>query len=193
MDIYIKIVAAITLIVLGVAVDRFWIHRKRGELKSSVNTIPNSMPSCSTDEIEMLKIYMDEWKTVIGTQMHFNDLILRFRSVVLTAFVAFMGAIVALEKTLNLFGSERLLIVGIPLTLWIAAFILDFFYYHRLLLGAVGQAMKFDDSVMKKYGLFGLTNCISNHVHPPTSRVLVCIFYIFPFLAALFLVPYLMR
>ncbi|MDD5459794.1 MAG: hypothetical protein PHF37_10430, partial [Phycisphaerae bacterium] len=79
---------------------------------------------------------------------------------------------------------QLVIILFILLTLWITAFVMDFFYYHRLLLGSVAQAKKFDNSELgKKIGLFGLTTCISNVVHPPTSKIMVGLFYGIPAIA----------
>jgi hypothetical protein len=188
MSVSFAILAATALILVGIVIDRIflWVHGNKQ--KEPVNPIPSTLPKITDEDHKVLQVYMDEWKTVIETQMHFNDLILRFRSVVLTAFVAFVAAVIAIDKLLNLSRTEHALLGVIPLTLWTTAFIIDFFFYHKLLLGSVTQALKFDKSPrFQQIGLFGMTTCISNHVHPPTSKILVCIYYALPFAAGIFL------
>lgn len=121
--------------------------------------------------------------------MHFNDLILRFRAITLTAFVTLIGAAVAIGKYFSLSESSLgWLILTLPVTLWSTAFIIDFFYYHRLLLGSVTEALKFDGShKLKSYGLFGMTTCISEHVHPPASKALVALYYAIPVMVLILL------
>ena len=116
--------------------------------------------------------------------MHFNDLILRFRSITLTTCLTLVGAAVAVLKIGVLERADFLTIVAIIGILWLTAFILDYGYYHRLLLGAVAQGLKFDENErMSRYGMFGMTTCLSEHVHPPTSRILVAIYYLVPLFA----------
>lgn len=156
---------------------------KKEILKPPVNPLPKEIPKIDETEQKTLNIYLEEWKTIIQTQMHFNDLILRFRSIILTVFVALLGAIITIMKVIpQLSFSDFILLLAIPTTLWLTAFIIDYGYYHRLLMGSVAQALKFDNSdKFKRYGLFGLTTCIMKHVYPPTSKKLVCIYYLLPF------------
>lgn len=183
-----KILIVIGLIAFGIILDRLWIHFKRDELKCPINPIPTTMPTINEQEYKILQLYLQEWQVIISTQMHFNDLILRFRSITLTAFVTLVGATVAIEKFVQLSKSDIFLISSLPATLWLTAFIIDFGYYHRLLLGSVAEASKFDNSDnLKAYGLFGMSTCISEYVHPPTSKILVFFYYFVPFIVIAFL------
>jgi len=163
-----------------IAIDRIIIAKYKGR-DIPVNRIPESLPDLSDNEKAVIPFYQTEWKTIIETQMHFNDLIIRFRSISLTAFITLAGASVALQKTEKIDEKQVLLIMLFLSALWVTAFVMDFFYYHRLLLGSVAQAMKFDKSNLgKKLGLFGLTTCISRVVHPPASKIMVGLFYGIP-------------
>ncbi len=173
-----------------VLVDR-WLLSKTKPGDIPVNKPPESTPELTEDEKIALPIYQTEWKTVIETQMHFNDLIIRFRSIVLTALVTLVGASVALGKTSLIDNTQIVTLIAILLVLWGTAFVLDYFYYHRLLLGSVAQALKFDESKLgKKLGLFGLTTCISRVVQPPTSKIIVGLFYGIPGTGIVFLMLY---
>ena len=175
--------ASIGFISVGVMADRLYIHFRRGELKGPINPFPTTIPSIDVGQKRLMELYLKEWQVIIETQMHFNDLILRFRSITLTAFIVLIGATVAIEKIPSISKSDILLIASIPATFWVTAFIMDFGYYHRLLLGSVAEALKFDNSeFLKSYGLFGMTSRISEEVHPPTSKLLVFFYYFVPFI-----------
>ena len=48
-------------------------------------------------------------------------------------------------------------------------------------MGSVRQADKFDNSkIGTNFGLFGMTACISNAVHPPESKFLIVLYYFIP-------------
>lgn len=172
---------------LVITIDRIVIAKAKGK-DIPVNKIPESLPDLSDNEKAVIPFYQTEWKTIIETQMHFNDLIIRFRSIVLTAFITLVGVSVALQGTKKIDEQQFLMILAILFCLWITAFVMDFFYYHRLLLGSVAQAMKFDESELgKRLGLFGLTTCISRVVHPPASKIMVGLFYGIPLIGMLVL------
>ena len=68
----------------------------------------------------------DEWKTTIETQMHFNDLIIKFRSVVLSVFLTGLGVVFGLSKKMG--SNDNLyFILTIAFVFWICCFLLDYF------------------------------------------------------------------
>lgn len=171
----------ILVFTFAIILDRFVLALDRSQAMTLANPLPQMLPGLTPEQHRALSLYMDEWKQVINTQMHFNDIVLRFRTMSLTAFVTLIAAIIALSKIATLNRATVVLLMCMPLILWVAAGALDFFYYHRLLLGAVVQADKFDKSSMaKKYGLFGMTSCITSSIHLPTSNFLVIAYYIVP-------------
>ena len=60
-----------------IAIDRIIIAKHKGR-DIPVNRIPESLPDLSDNEKAVIPFYQTEWKTIIETQMHFNDLIIRF-------------------------------------------------------------------------------------------------------------------
>lgn len=174
-----------------VIIDRIVMSKAKGRIFGSVsdNLIPDVIPPISEDQMRVVLLYQNEWKTVIETQMHFNDLIIRFRSIVLTVFITLVGASIALINV-EIIEKEEIIFLCLPIAvLWITAFMMDFFYYHRLLLGSVAQAVKFDESrLAKDYGLFGLTTSIKKSVHPPASKIMVILFYGIPAISMLVLI-----
>ena len=187
------IICLIGCIVIGVVIDRLWLWKSKGK-KDRVyveNPIPDdSLASVKADD-PLIERYLSEWKVVIETQMHFNDLIIRFRSITLTAFISMTGAALTLLK-MEIFVDNLLLLI--PIVFWCTAGILDFCYYNRLLLGSVRQAKKFDQSKkMKELGLFGMTACIGSHVNSTATKFLVIAYYFFPVIAIIVIICLLER
>ena len=181
-----RIIVVIIVSVLFIVI--FWLSLKKSKSRSPINLLPTPIPTTDEQEYKMLQLYLEEWRETISTQMHFNDLILRFRSVILTAFVTLIGAAFAVQKFAKLQKQDILLVFSLPIILWLTAFIIDFFYYHRMLLGSVAQALKFDESEkLRSCGLFGMTKCISEHIHPSTSKILVFLYYFAPLIAIIVL------
>lgn len=176
------LIAAVFL-TTGVLLDRLWIRfaNRQNFLGPPTNPIPDPLPTIIDSERMALDLLQKEWLAVIQAQMHFNDLVIRFRSMTLTAFGAFVGAAVAIGQIANLSGVDRSIVLSLPVAFWIAAGLLDLGYYHRLLIGAVTQAAKFDDNAyLRELGLFGLTANIRNTVRPFTAKVLVILYYLVP-------------
>lgn len=179
---YKKSILIFSIIFLYTIIVLILISCNKNIIKSHVNPIPKKMPKLKKNDIKILNFYMKEWETIITTQMHFNDLIIRFRSIILTSFATLIGAALVIFDLKEKFSPEFFLPVLIVILLfWILAFFLDFFYYHHLLLGAVSQALKFDEShYFKKLGLFGMTSCIKGHISPLLSNIFLFGFYTIP-------------
>jgi hypothetical protein len=99
---------------------------------------------------ERAKQILETWKTIVGVQMHFNDISMRIRSIFVTILLALFAAIGFLyEKRLSLsiggFGvyfSTLIPIFGM-LGTYLFYFI-DRYWYHRLLVGAVKHAISIE-------------------------------------------------
>ena len=181
MHILISILVIIGLVVLGAAINNFIFLRSKEKSNYNSSTIPEKPPKLSVHDKILLEFYLKEWQVIIETQMHFNDLILRFRSITLTAFVTLIGAVVAIGKLGILQPDSIHLLFLLVFILWATSFIIDYLYYHRLLLGSVKEASKYDNSkYSKSLGLFGITKSISHQVRPLTSKWLVFIYYSLP-------------
>jgi hypothetical protein len=126
-----------------------------------------------------IELKMREWDTVIRTQMHFNEMILKMRTLVATAVAAIFGASAAA------FSQGWYISVGIAafgLVLMAGVFILDYFYYFRLLLGAVEKGYEIDKAFADKRicgtRIFGLSTMIRDSVGPPdVCRQYIILFY----------------
>lgn len=181
MALLLNMLGYILVFTFAILIDRFVLSLDRKLPITVGNPLPEPCPGLSAEQHRALSLYMDEWKIVIQTQMHFNDIVLRFRTMALTAFVTLIAAIIALSKIATLNRATVILLMCMPLILWITSGALDYFYYHRLLLGSVVQAEKYDNSLMaKEHGLFGMTACITSSIHVPTSNLLVIAYYLVP-------------
>jgi len=181
MNILVLILSIIGLLVLGAAINNYIFLRSQVKPKYHPSAIPEKSPKLSGHDKLLLEFYLKEWQVIIETQMHFNDLILRFRSITLTAFVTLIGAIVAIGKLGIIQPNSIQLLFLLVFILWATSFIIDYLYYHRLLLGSVKEASKYDDSKYStSLGLFGITKSISHQVRPLTSKWLIIIYYALP-------------
>jgi hypothetical protein len=147
----------------------------------------NLLHSCELTDANIANI-LKEWEILLNTQMHFNDLIIKYRTAIVSLIVTLGGVLIALsKKEPSWITSRDLELIGILLgAFWVFAFLIDFFYYHQLLLGAVDHADKFDlDSKAKDLGLFGLTASIKKRVSIKTSKMMIAFFYLGPLIVGL--------
>jgi hypothetical protein len=153
--------------------------------------------------IKETELLLKEWETVISTQMHFNEMIIRARTTGVSVVMAVYGA-AALAigqypgKFLKISGSQfhvSTAIIFFGLCLLLAIFFMDIFYYYRLLLGAVERGIQIDNAFQgRKIGgtaLFGMTTLISKKVSECRSTFLVVIFYAIPFVIGILALIYL--
>ncbi|MFI5201134.1 MAG: hypothetical protein ACHQNE_01945 [Candidatus Kapaibacterium sp.] len=169
---------------------------KRTGKDLKADAIPETAWNATLDPT-LLNAYIEEWKQTIATQMHFNDLIIRFRTIVLTAFSTIIGALAVIATTFSSVPSAGHTapsfsgVYWILFSLWGVAYMVDACYYHRLLIGSVAHAMKFDKNAkLRSAGLFGLTSRIGEEVRPGWSYFLIFIFYAAPAAAAVLVIVF---
>ncbi len=102
---------------------------------------------------ERAKQVIDIWKTIVGVQMHFNELGMRIRGLFVTILLALFASIgFLLDKELSLqFGRLNIqFTVLVPLFGIFGAmlfYLIDRYWFHRLLKGSVNHAIQIE----KKY------------------------------------------
>ena len=140
----------------------------------------------STEEIRLI---LEEWKTVIQTQMHFNDMIMKMRTTGVTIVLAFFGAAAISLQYERLFlricgfsFHAAVLIIACGLGMLVGVFFLDYFYYYKMLLGAVKRGYQIDqaykDRLVDGVKMFGLSTEIRDAIgRPHLSKVFIWIFY----------------
>lgn len=171
----------VSIFVIGFILGKLTNWTATNRKKKTVSSQDRYEVECAECDLEHLK---DEWRTTIQTQMHFNELIIKFRSIVLSVFVGGLGVVVGLS-TNNLLGHDYLTtILSLALAFWLSCIGLDFCYYQKLLYGSVDHAKKFDENeFFIKKGLFGLTQSISMEITRNESKIIILIFYLLPVIA----------
>lgn len=135
------------------------------------------------------KLILDEWKTVIETQMHFNEMIMTMRTTGMSVVLAvFSAAAYSLQFNLviNFIGKNlhvAFFIVLFGVGMLIGIFVLDYFYYFKMLLGAVERGYQIDNSYKDKTidetRLFGMTTLIRDKIgKPDKAKIFIWVFYL---------------
>ncbi|SRR6266487_222570 len=107
------------------------------------------------------------WEKIIDVQMHFNELGVKIRGLAVTVLGAILtaGAFALKEHlSLKIFSATIpavLPILIIALVTWMAFYLLDHLWYHRLLKGAVLQGDKAEKLLESQAPGIGLTGAIS--------------------------------
>ncbi|MFC1755757.1 hypothetical protein ACFL96_20600 [Thermoproteota archaeon] len=147
----------------------------------------NEQKKESKEDKKELDHIISVWKVAINTQMHFNDLLIKMRTTVISIILAVFGASVIALKDINfkfeIFDCKvhaSVVILGIGCVFLFTQFILDFFYYFKLLLGAVDFTEKMDRDY-SEYKLFGLTSMISKRISHHCAGVVLFLCYAIPF------------
>lgn len=129
--------------------------------------------------MQELQLLLEEWKVVIQTQMHFNDMIIKMRTAGLSVLIAvFGGAAIAIGQYPDRFIeiARRDFHVSAPiiffgLVLWLAIFLIDYLYYHKCLLGAVERGYEIDKAYEKSQiagtRMYGMTTLIRDAIGKP--------------------------
>ncbi len=107
------------------------------------------------------------WEKTVDVQQHFNDLSLRIRNYViafLTATLGFSAFALKENYSITVFGvttSLATFLILAALLPLLAFFLMDRFWYHKLLLGAVENGMKIEKQLKKTLPAITLTTEIS--------------------------------
>lgn len=112
---------------------------------------------------ERAKQIIETWKTIVGVQMHFNDIGMRIRAMFVTILLALFASIGFLvDKKLSL----EFWIVKIQYATFVPFFgifgtllfyFVDRYWFHRLLKGSVNHAIKIEDRYAKELPELGLS------------------------------------
>ena len=141
------------------------------------------------DSTEETKLILEEWKTVIQTQMHFNDMLMKMRTTAVSVVLAVFGAAAyslqydKLYLTISSYSFHAsVLIMVFGLGMLAGVFSLDYFYYYKMLLGAVKRGYEIDEAYKNKRvdncKIFGMTTMIRDAIGKPgKSKYVIWLFY----------------
>jgi phosphoglycolate phosphatase-like HAD superfamily hydrolase len=115
---------------------------------------------------DKLKLGLEAWKVTVEVQKHFNDLEMRIRNYALTLITATLAAAGLTFKEdirLNVFSwnlplGSAIIFGAIPI--WIAFYLMDRFWYHNLLLGAVEHGKFIERRLRPVFPEIGLADAI---------------------------------
>jgi FMN phosphatase YigB (HAD superfamily) len=100
------------------------------------------------------------WKKTIEVQQHFNDLELRIRNYAFTILgIIISASAVAYKEYDTSYLSWVLVLVG--LILWGMFFLMDYLWYHQLLIGSVKHGIEIENTWSYHIPTLGLTKSIS--------------------------------
>lgn len=101
-------------------------------------------------QIEHWKLEVEMWKKTVDVQQHFNDLEMRIRNFAITLLAAVLGAagVAAKEGTIVVFLGRYYRLAGwflvIGFVAWFSFYLMDRYWYHHLLKGAVRHGAKIE-------------------------------------------------
>lgn len=151
-------------------------------------------------DLAQLPHIIEEWKIVIQTQMHFNDLLIKMRTATLSVVLAVFGAtgysFAAIEISPFTFGilgviHPAVFIIVSGILILGVVFVVDYKYYYKMLLGAVKQGYEFDNEFQKLENIFGrryfgMSTKIRNKIgKTDASKYYVMFFYIIPIISGI--------
>jgi hypothetical protein len=143
---------------------------------------------------EKLDYDLQIWKVAVDTQMHFNDLLIRMRTIIISIVLAVFGAFAVALKDADLTAPITatkakicIIVIKIGIFFLVGHFIIDLFYYFRLLLGAVKFTEALDDKY-KNLEIFGLSKSISKKTPRWLAICVVVIYYLIPIVLGVWLI-----
>ncbi|NHC62515.1 hypothetical protein [Paenalcaligenes suwonensis] len=123
------------------------------------------------NKLEFFKIQISMWEKVVDVQMHFNDLCLRIRSFSISILGVLLGAAAIAYRfagyvsILDYKIPTASIFMTISVIVWLAFYLMDRFWYHELLKGAVHHAQKIEESLKKFTPEIELANSIREQSH----------------------------
>lgn len=117
---------------------------------------------------------LKEYELAVQTQMHFNEILMRFRAFGIAVVIAvYSYAITRKDLGISFAGglSPTRVLAYAGMTLTVVLAIIDLFYFFPLLLGAVARSMELEQTVPCR-----LTSTISARVSTVRSYVLIAVF-----------------
>ena len=111
------------------------------------------------------------WEKTIDVQIHFNNLCLRVRSLAISLLGVMVGASAVSYKyggalqLCNITLPTASILIFIEIVVWIAFYLMDRFWYHELLRGAVQHGLKIEDRIKETEPSISLTNAIKTQSH----------------------------
>lgn len=124
------------------------------------------MAKSPTNQSPDPSLELEAWKATIDVQKHFNDLAMRVRGLAITVLGAFLAAAgygLSKPTSIAIAGSVAPLsgvILASGFVVWVAFYVMDRMWYHRLLKAAVKHGRGIEDRLKLKIPSVSLTTTI---------------------------------
>jgi hypothetical protein len=111
---------------------------------------------------------IEAWKKTVDVQQHFNEIELKIRNLAIIITAALFGAVgyAIKEKLMVDVGCSKIhvgfFMTGAALFFWIAFYLMDRWWYHRLLQGAVKHGLELEQRIGREIPGFSLTKSIGD-------------------------------
>jgi hypothetical protein len=111
------------------------------------------------------------WEKTVDVQMHFNDLCLRLRSYAISILGVLLGATALAYRyagLVEIFCFElhtSAIFLAVSIIVWLAFYLMDRFWYHELLRGAVKHGSLLEASLQETVPNIDLANSIRKASH----------------------------
>ncbi|GAK85889.1 hypothetical protein JCM19238_3479 [Vibrio ponticus] len=119
-------------------------------------------------DLERLKLNVDVWKKIVDVQQHFNDLEMKVRNfglLIISAFISAIGVSLKSQYEAAILGYEvpvaAFLALG-ALVVWMLVFLVDVYWYHPLLKGAVLKGIEIEEQLKQDLPNIDLTQKIGS-------------------------------
>jgi hypothetical protein len=116
--------------------------------------------------IETTKFQLEVWDKVVDVQMHFNDLCLRIRSFAISILGVFLGSAAIAYRyagDIEVLGYKfhtSAVFITISIVVWVCFYLMDRYWYHELLKGAVHHGLILEESLKDVIPKIGLAHSI---------------------------------
>ena len=118
-----------------------------------------------------LALKIEVWKKVVDVQMHFNELCLKVRNFAVSILGALLGAAAIAYRfagqvdVLSLKVPTASIFVIISIVVWLGFFLMDRYWYHELLKGAVHHGQRIEDLLRARMPEIDLAHAIRDQSH----------------------------
>lgn len=117
---------------------------------------------------ELVSIAIKTWEKSVDVQQHFNEICMKIRNfyiTLITALLAFTGVLIAKvsDPFFHMFGLNIHISVPLFISIWFASYLfyfIDRHWYHRLLIGAVKNALEIEKQFADNIPGIGLSSKI---------------------------------
>ncbi len=190
---YFAILIAVTIFVVSkekqknIVEDISEIKKLVMKIEEKMRNESKSVPTPATITSQDMTNFIEEWKIVIKTQMHFNDMIMKVRTATISFVVGVFGAaayILQYDIPLKILGhtihaAAMVIITGIAMLS--VMFVIDYHYYFKMLIGAVKVGYQFEEEfkqIGRTHKFFTLSSSIRDSIGKSgRSKYYVIIFY----------------